>query len=89
MSPVDQTYLGVRDQREPPVQLSGQSAAEPWFGIQQGCAGTERKQIVANAKKEMSQIGEHVKAQLRRENGQGSLLKWSCKGGGRKEDGDR
>lgn len=33
LSPGDQTYLGVRDQREPPVQLSGQSAAEPWFGI--------------------------------------------------------
>lgn len=68
MSPVDQTYLGVRGQREPLVQFSGQSAAEPSFGIQQGCAGTERKQIVASAKKEISQIGEeHVKAQLHRE----------------------
>lgn len=41
--------------------------------------------MVASAKKEMSQTGEeYVKAQLHRENGRGSILKWSCKGGGKK-----
>lgn len=40
---------------------------------------------MASAKKEISQAGEeYVKAQLHRENGQGSVLKWSCKGGGEK-----
>lgn len=86
LSPGDQTYLGVRDQREPPVQRSGQS---PGLESSRDVQAQRESRLWQAQRKRWARLEKNTLRLSHTENGQGSVLKWSCKGGGKKEDGER